>query len=64
MQLPDGEAATLGLPVVNDLRDEFAIGAEVGEQIDAVSLDADLHLAAITPTVDRHALRVADGHGR
>ena len=43
------DAASLGLPVVTDLRDQFAPVLEVGGRLDAVSLDADLRLAAITP---------------
>jgi hypothetical protein len=48
-ELPTADAASLGLPVVSDLRDQFAPVVGVGGRLDAVSLDADLRLAAITP---------------
>ncbi len=50
-ELPVADATSLGLPIVSDLRDRFAPEVEVGGRLDAVSLDADLRLAAITPTM-------------
>lgn len=62
--LPVAEATSLGLPVVSDLRDEFAPDVEVGGRLDEISLEADLRLAAITPemigTGYDHFLVVAD----
>ena len=43
------DAAGLGLPVVTDLREDFAPEVDIGGRLDEVSLDADLRLAAITP---------------
>lgn len=48
-EVPVADAASLGLPVITDLRDQFAPVLEVGGRLDEVSLDADLRLAAITP---------------
>lgn len=47
--LPVSEAASLGLPMVSDLRELFTPEVEVGGRIDELSLDATLRLAAITP---------------
>jgi len=63
-ELPILEATSLGLPVVSDLREQFAPDVEVGGRLDEVSRDADLRLAAITPeligTGYDHFLVVAD----
>jgi POTRA domain, FtsQ-type len=48
-EVPVADASSLGLPVITDLRDQFAPVLEVGGRLDAVSQDADLRLAAITP---------------
>lgn len=50
-ELPQTEATDLGLPVVNDVREQFAPELVVGGRLDAVSLDATLRLAAITPAL-------------
>ncbi len=61
-------ASDIGLPIVIDDRSQFAPNVEVGGQLDAVSLDADLRLAALTPemigtTFDRLTLAVDDTDG-
>ena len=66
--LPLADAASLGLAIVSDLRDEFAADVEVGGRLDEVSLDADLRLAAITPELigtgyDQLSLTVDDTDG-
>lgn len=50
-ELPATDATGLGLPVVDDAREQFASVVEVGGRLDAVSLDATLRLAAITPAL-------------
>jgi cell division septal protein FtsQ len=49
--LLEDEVAGLGIPVVRDLRDQFGPELEVGGRLDAISLAADLRLAAITPAM-------------
>ncbi len=50
-ELPVEDATGLGLPVVTDLREDFAPDADIGGRLDEISLDADLRLAAITPAM-------------
>ena len=50
-ELPAADAPSLGLPVVNDTREQFAPELEVGGRLDAVSVDATLRLAAVTPAL-------------
>lgn len=47
--LPPGDIAMLTVPTIEDRREEFAPELEAGGRLDAVSLDATLRLAAITP---------------
>ena len=67
-ELSPEESRDLGLPVVDDVREQFAPELEVGGRLDAVSLDATLRLAAITPALigtayETLALSVDDADG-
>ena len=48
-ELPLSDATSLGLPVVDDLRRQFAPDVSVGGRLDQVSLDASLRLLTLTP---------------
>ncbi len=67
-ELLPGDATGVSLPNVTDFREQFSPDIEVGGRLDAVSLDATLRLAAITPALigtayDTLSLSVDDGDG-
>ena len=67
-ELLAADAPVLGLPVVDDLREQFAPDLDVGGRLDTVSLDATLRLAVITPSLigtayETLALTVDDADG-
>jgi cell division septal protein FtsQ len=48
-ELPASDATSLGLPVVQDSRVQFAPEIQAGARLDAISVDAALRLLALTP---------------
>jgi hypothetical protein len=48
-ELAPSEASGLGLPTLDDLRQQFAPALAVGGRLDEISLDTSLRLLALTP---------------